>query len=80
MLFKSTHLVTISPEVVFASNVLVWVLDTFLKGRHMRPVLPMLSPEVVCVDGSENKGGNHGAVIQLVVRWPYTRFVVEKTN
>lgn len=52
--FNSTYLVTISPEEVLASDVLVRVLDTVLQSRHMRPMLPMLSPEVVCVDGTED--------------------------
>lgn len=42
-------------------DVLVRVLDTLLQRRQVRPMLPMLVPENVCVDAGANKGGNANA-------------------
>ena len=48
--------------VVLGANVLVRVLDTLLKRRHVRPVLPMLIPEHVGVHAAEKKGRGDAAV------------------
>jgi hypothetical protein len=56
-----THLVTITPWVVLVTDVLVWVFDSFLERRHVLPVLPMLCPQVIGVDASEDQAGNDRA-------------------
>lgn len=43
-------------------DVLVGVLDTLLQRWHVRPMLPMLVPENVCVDAGADEGGNADAV------------------
>lgn len=43
-------------------DVLVGVLDALFQRRQVRPVLPVLIPENVCVDASADKGGNADAV------------------
>jgi len=51
-------LVSITPEEVLCSNVLVWVLDSFFQGWKMAPMFPMLVPEVPCVDATEYEAGD----------------------
>lgn len=55
---KVTYLVAITPAEVPGADVLVGVLGALLQGRKMRPVLPMLVPELVGVGASEDEGGN----------------------
>lgn len=57
-----THLVTITPGEILRANVLVWVFDTFLQRRHVAPVLPVLDPEIVCVDSTKDQTWNDSAV------------------
>lgn len=55
-------LVTVAPGEVLGADVLVGVLDALLQRRHMRPVLPMLVPQVVGVGGCEQNAGEDTAV------------------
>ena len=55
-------LVTITPAEVLAADVLVWVLWLLLDGDVMGDVLPVLSPEVVGIDGRDDQGGDDNAV------------------
>jgi len=48
---ESIYLVTVPPGEVLGADVLVGVLDALLKGRHVRPMLPMLVPQDVGVYG-----------------------------
>lgn len=57
-----TYLVTVTPGEVAGADVLVGVLGTLLKRGHVRPVLPMLVPEVVGVHSRENESRGDGAV------------------
>lgn len=60
---QMTHLVTISPWEVLAANVLVRVLDALLKWRHVVPVLPVLSPQIVGIDASEDEARDDSTAI-----------------
>ena len=57
-----TYLVTVAPGEVAGADVLVGVLDALLERGHVRPVLPMLVPEVVGVQAGEEEGGRDGTV------------------
>jgi len=64
------YLVTIAPREVAGADVLEGVLDALLQRGHVRPVLPMLSPEVVSVEAGEEEGrdaaaGETGLLAQL---------------
>ncbi len=59
---RKTYLVTVAPREVAVADVLVGVLDALLEGGQVRPVLPMLVPEVVGVEAGEDKGGGDAAV------------------
>jgi len=48
-------LVPISPEEVLRSDVLVWIFDSLLQWGEMAPVLPMLVPQIPCIDAAENE-------------------------
>lgn len=61
----ATYLVSITPGEVLGPDVLVRVLDALLKRRHVRPVLPMLVPEVISVEASKNHGRDDGTVSLL---------------
>lgn len=68
---RNAYLVTVAPLVVLGADVLEGVLDALLEGRHVRPVLPMLSPEVVGVQAGEEEGRGDGAVGKAVLaRFP----------
>ena len=56
------YLVTVAPLIILGPYVLVGVLDTLLERREMRPMVPMLVPQVVGVGGSNHKGGNRDTV------------------
>lgn len=58
-----TYLVTISPRVVLDTDVLIRVFHTLLERGHVLPVLPVLFPEVVGVDASENQAGHNSTDI-----------------
>jgi hypothetical protein len=64
---KSTHLVTVSPEVVLGPDVLEGVLRLVLKSGAVSDVLPVLGPEPVGVDAGEDDGGDHDAVVDVSV-------------
>jgi hypothetical protein len=55
MTMTFTDLVTISPEVVLRSEVLVWVFNALFQRRQMLPMFPMFVPQIPGVDGSEDK-------------------------
>jgi hypothetical protein len=55
-------LVPIAPAEVPGSNVLVRVLDALLQWWQMRPMLPMLVPQVVCIDSGKNEARDHTAM------------------
>jgi hypothetical protein len=65
MISFQAHLVTISPREVLGADVLVGVFDTLLERGHMRPVLPMLVPQVVSVEATTDQDGNDGAGVKL---------------
>lgn len=56
------YLVSVSPEEVLDSHVLIWVLGALLKRRQVFPMSPMLVPEVVCVDAGDDEGWDGHAV------------------
>lgn len=56
------RLITIAPEEVLRSDVLIRVFDSLLQRRHVLPVLPMLIPQVPGVDASEDEAGDDDAV------------------
>jgi hypothetical protein len=58
---NDTYLVTITPGVVLHTDVLVRVFRALLKRGHVLPVLPVLLPEVVGVDGAKDKARNDSA-------------------
>jgi len=51
-------LVTIPPEEVPRSHVLVRIFHALLKRRQVLPMFPMFVPQVVGVDGCEDEAGN----------------------
>jgi len=64
---RVTYLVSITPGEVLSPDVLVRVLDALLERGHVRPMLPMLVPEVVGVEAGEDDGGGDTAVFGFVV-------------
>ena len=54
LIIPEHRLIPIPPEEVLRPDVLVRILDSFLQRREMAPVLPVLHPEVVGVDGAED--------------------------
>ena len=60
-ILNSTHLVAVTPWVVFVTDVLVWVLDSLLERRHVLPMPPMLGPQVIGIDASEDHAGDDDA-------------------
>ena len=52
---QSAHLISISPEEVLCPKVLVWILDSLLQWRKMAPVLPMLIPQILCIDAPKDQ-------------------------
>lgn len=66
---KATDLVTIAPRIVAGADVLIGVLNTLLERRQVRPVLPVLVPEVVCIKAGKEKGrGDDAGWARLLVR------------
>jgi hypothetical protein len=55
-------LVSIAPEEVFCSNVLVGVFDSLFQRWKVAPVLPMLVPQVPGVDAAEYEAWDNNAV------------------
>ena len=51
-------LITIAPRILLRPNIHVWVLYPFFKWWHMFPVLPMLIPQVPCVEGGNYQTRN----------------------
>ena len=60
----SAHLVTVTPEVVLGADVLVGVFGLLGLGRHVGLVLPMLEPQAVGVDTTEDDRGDDDAVLR----------------
>lgn len=50
---EETNLVSISPEVVLAPDVLVRVLSAVFESRQVFPVFPMFVPEIIGIDASD---------------------------
>jgi hypothetical protein len=59
MTMTFADLVTVSPEVVLRSEVLVWIFNALFQRRQMLPMFPMFVPQIPCVDGSEDKAGDN---------------------
>lgn len=57
-----THLITISPEIVLRSHVLIWVFNSVLQRRHVAPVDPMFLPQIPGIEGTKDNAGDHDAV------------------
>jgi hypothetical protein len=55
-------LISIAKEEVFGTDILVWVFGSLLQRRHMRPMLPMLRPEVVGVETRKCDTGNNDTI------------------
>jgi hypothetical protein len=62
---RGTYLVTVTPGEVPGADVLVGILDALLQRGEVRPVLPVLVPEVVGVQAGEEEGGRNGTVLSL---------------
>jgi len=60
----SAHLVTVTPEVVLGADVLVGVLGLLGLGGHVGLVLPVLEPQTVGVDTTEDDRGDDDAVLR----------------
>lgn len=58
------HLVTVTPEEVLGADVLVGVLGSLGLGRKVGLVLPVLNPQTVGVDTTEDDRGDDDAVFQ----------------
>ena len=52
--FGDAHLISITPEVVLGSQILVRILWSFLQRRHVRPMSPMFIPQDVGIDTGDN--------------------------
>lgn len=61
---RLTHLVTVAPEEFLRPDVHVIVFDTILQRGQMFPMLPMLIPQVLRIDRSddERRDGDANAV------------------
>lgn len=59
-----THLVTITPEEVLCSEVLIWVLWSLLQRLHMAPMLPMLIPQDIRISSRNHQARNRCAILQ----------------
>ena len=60
----SAHLVTVTPEVVLGADVLVGVFGLLGLGGHVGLVLPVLEPQAVGVDTTEDDRGDDDAVLR----------------
>ena len=69
------YLVTVSPEEVLGADVLVGVLDALLQRGHVRPVLPVLVPQVVRIDTGTNQARDSRAGSFSVSTSPLLRFL-----
>lgn len=58
------HLVTVTPEEILGANVLVGVLGALRLGGKVGNVLPVLLPQAVGVDTTEDDRGDDDAVSQ----------------
>jgi len=57
-----THLVSVAPEEVLGADVLVRILSSLLQRRQVRPVLPMLVPQDIGVQASNDQAREGHAV------------------
>lgn len=76
-------LVAVAPRVVLGADVLVGVLDALLQRGHVRPVLPVLGPEVVGVGAGEDQDGNDGAVVvgeMVSPRFSFVHFLLFRAS
>jgi hypothetical protein len=60
----SAYLVTVTPEVVLGADVLEGVLGLLGLGGHVGLVLPVLEPQAVGVDTTEDDRGDDDAVLR----------------
>lgn len=60
---RKTDLVAIAPGVGFCPDVHVGILDSFLQGRHVLPVLPVLIPQILSVKTSYYQGRHDNTVL-----------------
>lgn len=67
---RSTYLVTVSPEEVLGTNVLVWILGLVLKCWTVCNVLPVLVPKTPGVYTGNDGGWDHhtARIVSFVVR------------
>lgn len=61
------YLITVSPEEVLGANVLVRVLGLFRTGNVVGNVLPMGIPPDLCVDASDDDGGDSDTVVIISI-------------
>ena len=61
LIIPEHSLVPVTPEETLGPDVLVGVFDSFLQRWEMAPVLPVLEPQVVGVEGAEDEGGDNDA-------------------
>lgn len=59
---EQTHLVSVAPEEVLGADVLVRILSSLLQRRQVRPVLPMLVPQDIGVQASNDQAREGHAV------------------
>lgn len=60
-------LVAIAPGEVLGADVLVGILDTLLKRGQVAPVGPVLIPEVVGVEASEEDASRDATILLAVI-------------
>lgn len=65
---KKTDLISIPPEIVLSSNVLVGVLGAVLESGFMLPVFPVLIPKIICIDSCDNQGWRYDTVFVSIRR------------
>jgi hypothetical protein len=59
---QSAHLISVTPEIVLCSDVLVRVFGSLLQRLHVRPVSPMLVPQIISVDTGNDQARNRNTV------------------
>jgi hypothetical protein len=62
LVIPEKSLISVTPEEVPRSDVLVRVFDSLFQGRKVAPVLPMLVPQVPGVDAAEDQARDYDAM------------------
>lgn len=62
LVIPEKSLISVTPEEVPRSDVLVWVFDSLFQGREVAPVLPMLVPEVPGVNAAKDQARDDDAM------------------